>query len=138
MQSRGKLKDASRLYSGKYLITFEIDAEPDLNELTDDLDITAKAHREKRSINANAYFHVLAGKIAEKVGTTITHEKNRLLRSYGQWEYIDGKIPTFTVKAEYEDQALDMDGTHFGIAHRSADTVTLTFTGPLLPAASAV
>lgn len=125
MQSRGRLKDASRLYSGKYLITFEIDAEPDLNEMTDDLDITAKAHREKRSINANAYFHVLAGKIAEKAGTSITHEKNRLLRSYGQWEYIDGKIPTFTVKAEYEDQALDMDGTHFGVAHRSADTVTL-------------
>ena len=100
MQSRGKLKDASRLYSGKYLITFEIDAEPDLNELTDDLDITAKAHREKRSINANAYFHVLAGKIAEKTGasTATISRVNRSL-NYGD----DGYALVFARMASMKD-----------------------------------
>jgi hypothetical protein len=50
-----------------------------------ELDVIARPHREKRSLNANAYFHVLSGKIAEKLGTSLTHEKNRLIREYGQY-----------------------------------------------------
>lgn len=125
MNARGKLKEATRLYDGTYLVTFVTNDVPDLEGLTDDLDITAKAHREKRSLNANSYFHVLASKIAAKTGRSMIHEKNRLIRSYGQWYLADGKIPTFTVKAEYEDRAYDMDGVHFGLASRNDKTVVL-------------
>ena len=125
MEARGSLKDAQRLYDGSYLVTFTVSDEPDLNGLTDDLDIVAKPHREKRSLNANAYFHVLAQKIADKTGRSMVHEKNRLIRHYGQWYMADGKIPTFTVKDEYEDRALDMDGVHFGIAKRDDGVVVL-------------
>ena len=124
MQARGTLKEAARLFNGKYIITFEMDDEPFLDDLQGDLDIEAKVHKEKRSLNANSYFHVLATKIAGKTGRSMTHEKNRLIREYGQWAFIDGKIPTFTVKAEYEDQTLDIDGLHLKMARRDSETVT--------------
>lgn len=48
------------------------------------LDIKIDKHREKRSLNANAYFHVLSGKIAEKLTISKAKAKNILLAKYGQ------------------------------------------------------
>lgn len=124
MQTKGTLKDAARLFNGKYIVTFEMDDEPFLDDLKGDLDIEVKRHREKRSLNANAYFHVLASKIAEKTGMSLTHEKNRLIREYGQWDYDEnGHIQTFTVKDEYEDRTLDMPALHVGYARREGNVV---------------
>ena len=110
---RGRLKAVNRdVISGKYSVTFEVDTLPAVDDLDGELEIEAKVYREKRSLNANSYFHVLAGKIAAKLNTSNTHEKNRLIREYGQWEIIDGLIPTITVKPEYEDLILDVDGLH--------------------------
>lgn len=113
----------------KWMITFAVNALPsDLSDLQEkELDVTAKVHREKRSLNANAYFHVLSGKIAEKLGTSLNHEKNRLIREYGQYEVIDGMIPTVTVKAVYEDKMLDMDGVHLKVVERPGETVKMAF-----------
>lgn len=47
-----------------------------------DLDI--KRHYEKRSLNANSYFHTLVGKLAAKLGKTFAETKNEELRRYGQ------------------------------------------------------
>lgn len=127
METTGRIKGITRDWkSEKLLITIEIDHSPaDLETLTgcDALDITARRHREKRSLNANSYFHVLVSKIAEKTGNTITCEKNRLIREYGFFEYINGKIPTITMKKEYEDGMLLMDGIHVRVIARDADTV---------------
>ena len=40
-------------------------------------------YREKRSLNANAYFHVLVGKIAEKTRQSDTEVKRQLVFDYG-------------------------------------------------------
>ena len=36
MQARGTLKEAARLFNGKYIITFEMDDEPFLDDLRGD------------------------------------------------------------------------------------------------------
>ena len=116
MESKGKIIDRSWDFkTGKLKISFLLDTLPsDLEELTgcDALDITAKRHREKRSLNANSYFHVLVAKIAKAVNSSNTAIKNRLIREYGAFEYIDDKIPTFRLKAEYEEDMLLREDMH--------------------------
>jgi hypothetical protein len=84
METRGNLRDVARTLDGKHMIvSFQCEAtttETIEAILGKDLDITAKVHREKRSLNANSYFHVLTTKIAAATGNTATHEKNRLIR----------------------------------------------------------
>ena len=41
-------------------------------------------YRQKRSLNANAFFHVLCQKIAEATHQSLTSVKNQLLADYGQ------------------------------------------------------
>lgn len=130
MDARGRISAVAKdLMTDKWMITFAVNALPsDLSDLQEkELDVTAKVHREKRSLNANSYFHVLSGKIAEKLGTSLNHEKNRLIREYGQYEVIDGMIPTVTVKAVYEDKMLDMDGVHLKVVERPGETVKMAF-----------
>lgn len=130
MDARGRISAVAKdLMTDKWMITFAVNALPsDLSDLQEkELDVTAKVHREKRSLNANSYFHVLSGKVAEKLGTSLNHEKNRLIREYGQYEVIDGMIPTVTVKAVYEDKMLDMDGVHLKVVERPGETVKMAF-----------
>lgn len=112
----GKIADVSReLTTNKVRITFVINQLPsDLDELTgcDALDITARRHREKRSRNANSYFHVLVGKIAGALKVSNTEVKNRLIREYGAYEFIDEQIPTFRLKTEYEAAMLNREDIH--------------------------
>ena len=53
-------------------------------------------HQEKkhRSLDSNAYFHVLVGKLAQAQTPPISKArcKNMLIADYGQEEYIDGQI----------------------------------------------
>lgn len=53
-------------------------------------------HQEKkhRSLDSNAYFHVLVGKLAQAQTPPISKArcKNQLIADYGQEEYIDGQI----------------------------------------------
>ncbi len=53
------------------------------------LDIGLKKHRNKRSLDANAYFHVLVGKLAEKIGISKPRCKNIMIGRYGQPFFID-------------------------------------------------
>lgn len=46
-------------------------------------------YREKRSLDANAYFHVLVSKIADVIGISKNRCKNMLICRYGQMEYMD-------------------------------------------------
>lgn len=130
METRGRINAVTKDWkTDGLMITFAVNSVPtDLEDLQDkDLDVIAKVHREKRSLNANSYFHVLSGKIAEKTGASLSHEKNRLIREYGQYEYIDGMIPTITVNALFEDKMLDMEGVHLKVIERPGDTVKMAF-----------
>lgn len=45
--------------------------------------VTIAKYRERRSLNANAYFHILVNKIAEKTGTCEDQTKKKLVLRYG-------------------------------------------------------
>lgn len=68
----------------KWFLTFEVDECPNYDDTKDkELDIQIKTYREKRSLNANAYFHVLVGKIAEVAGQSHTEVHNYLISEFG-------------------------------------------------------
>ena len=54
-----------------------------------EIDIDIKEHKEKRSLNANAYFHKLVDELRQKLKISFAACKNHLITSYGQLEYID-------------------------------------------------
>lgn len=53
------------------------------------LDIRIKKYRQRRSLDANAYFHVLVDKLADKLGMSKPRCKNLMIGRYGQPYYID-------------------------------------------------
>ena len=84
--------------TGKFNVTFELDREgavPVINMLgnmmKEKLSISADKFKKKRSLDANAYFHLLCGKLADKLRISKPRMKNILLYRYGQTELIDGK-----------------------------------------------
>ena len=93
MKFTGKLKQPIVDYlTGKISAVIEIseDFRQAYEELKDreKLSIEIKPYREHRSLNANAYFHVLTGKIADKLGISKPRCKNILIGRYGQPELI--------------------------------------------------
>ena len=98
----GKVADVSIDYkTQKPKITFlinEMDALNQVEEIKDieKLNIEAKKYREKRSLDANAYFHVLVNKLARKLQTSDEEMKIEMNLRYG------------TI-------AMNPDGTKFGI-----------------------
>ena len=87
----GTIVDIIRTFENKYRVTFEVDSIDEINGLEGILNIVVKKIRGKRSLTANAYFHVLVGKIAEKNHTSKAFTKNLLLARYGQEEFIEGE-----------------------------------------------
>lgn len=83
---RGRLIDLSLGLNHKQRITVEVDRDfrPDFDRLKGaELDIEIKKHREKRSLSANAYFHVLVNKIAAERGGSEEEVKASLVCEYG-------------------------------------------------------
>lgn len=62
-----------------------------LARIEDDRVFDVIVHREKRSLNQNAYYHLLLGKVADKLRISKTRLHNDMLRHYGQPMLIDGK-----------------------------------------------
>lgn len=85
MDLTGKVKDLTMdIKSGKLILSFLINEKADLSGYGENIDITIKKHRGKRSIDANAYFHVLVGKIADEFTISKARAKNILICKYGQ------------------------------------------------------
>ena len=117
METTGRVKDISRDWeTGKVILSLMIDSSgsEELQKICEQQKLSVKLARwtEKRSLNANAYFHVLVSRIATILHVSLTEVKNQLIRDYGAFEYIDGQIPTFRLKAEYEQQMLNREELH--------------------------
>ena len=89
MRFRGRLVDHCMLVNGEQRLT--IQTKDDLRGLYDQLhddEISAevKKYRKPRSLDANAYFHVLVNKIAATVGTSDDEVKRELVVRYGTVE----------------------------------------------------
>ena len=68
-----------------YFLTFETLQKPHIYDSTasDELDLDIKKHREKRSLSANNYFHLLVDKIAAKQKLSHAEVHNQLIADYG-------------------------------------------------------
>ena len=69
-------------------ILLEVENVPEL-PLDEDLSITLKKPTQKRSLNANNYFHKLCDELRQKLGISMSACKNELITSYGQIQYVD-------------------------------------------------
>ena len=87
MECRAELTDISFTPEGRQRLTFTLTDRRDISEIGDVRLKVTKWH-EKRSLSANAYFYVLAGKIAEATAQTLTEVHNQLIADYGQPEII--------------------------------------------------
>lgn len=93
MRFTGRLKEPIIDYlTGRLTILFEPceDFRQTYEDLKDceKLSLEIKPYKERRSLNANAYFHVLNGKIADRLGISKPRCKNILIGRYGQPELI--------------------------------------------------
>lgn len=101
MKATGTLTNVTRdIFSNKLNVTLQIDGGSieELQELgkIDEktkkpilLDVEVKKQRKKRSLDANAYFHVLVGKLADKLVISKPRCKNLLIGRYGQQETLE-------------------------------------------------
>jgi len=69
----------------------------------DTLKIEADIWREKRSLDANAYFHVICSKMAAVLNTSLDEVKQQLVLSYGTIKlYADGGIAVMKLPASID------------------------------------
>lgn len=81
-------------------VTIETDFTDVFN--TPEVEITVGKAKNKRSLNANAYFHVLVSKIADKMRISKPRCKNILLSRYGQYEMHDGDLVYISVLSDID------------------------------------
>lgn len=108
---RGRLADLSFGLGGRQRVTFEIDG--DFREEADrlqgcELDIAVKKHRKRRSLDANAYFWALCGKLAAATGQPREAVYRACIRDIG------GNYETVCVQ-EYAAEKLREDWGHNGL-----------------------
>ena len=75
-------------------ITSDSNAVQELHNLQADcfVDVQVTKHRKKRSLDANAYFHVLVSRIAEVQGLGLDEVKKTLVEEYGTVAFV-ARIP---------------------------------------------
>ena len=83
-------------YCGNISVTFPIDKESyaavrrlanSLSHMKDELILSVKEYRNRRSLSANAYMWVLLDQIAQAVGTDKDSVYREMLRRYGKFTY---------------------------------------------------
>ena len=91
--------------SGKQVISLvcEKDIRGEYDRLKDkECRLKVVQYREGRSLDANAYFHVLVGKIAEVTDNSKVYIKNKLIAEYGQHEIINGSLVSLPLDNDIE------------------------------------
>lgn len=118
MEAKGKILDIARDWkTGNTRIYLEVsgDYREDAERLMDDyISVKIIRHREKRSLDANAYYWVLAGKLARALKVTNAAMHNILIRRYGACEVVDGKMIYLVLRDtdEAENRALEAETYH--------------------------
>ena len=119
METQGRLESVTMDLNGNYLVTFHTPflSKASLESLSAlrgaELDITAVKHRNKRSLDSNAYLWVLCDKIAKKVGTDRERVYVMELERYGKFEDISIRsdaVEEFQRNWKYTDVRYTGDG----------------------------
>lgn len=71
-----------------------------------------KEHRERRSLDSNAYFHVLCDKLRQKLGMSMARCKNHLIAEYGQIEYLNEGEPLIYKTNAPEERMMELETLH--------------------------
>lgn len=81
-----------------------------------EMDVKLKQHREKRSLDANAYYWCLLTKLARIHGWSNAEAHNRMLRDYGQYERVEGQADRCSTSRYRSDRKRDseQDGVSSG------------------------
>ena len=94
MEFTGKISEINNdIINGSTKVTFTVNepkkALEEYKSIKDCEKLIVKAvkFRNKRSLNANAYFHLLVGKLAKKLNMSATRCKNEMIHDYGQVLY---------------------------------------------------
>ena len=107
MEFTGKLSGLDIDYmsgSQNLKITANEDIREQFDKLRDCEKLAVKIvrYRKKRSLDANSYFHVLVGKIAEAVNSSKPSVKNLLLSKYGQYEIQNDSIVHLIIREDID------------------------------------
>lgn len=107
MKFTARIKDIGRTLEGKLTITLEssgIGAEEITGLLKlDRLDAELKKHHEKRSLDANAYYWLLVGRIGKVTGDDRNRIHNMMLNRYGELERMpDGSLVPFCIRDDID------------------------------------
>lgn len=122
METKARLHDISFDEHGRQRVTFTLDRRAEMGDLRDtDIRLKAVKWREKRSLNANAYFFVLVTKIAEKTNQSITEVHNQLIADYGQVEMDDNRCMNIIMDASIDWRKLEGIHLHPTSARRMMD-----------------
>ena len=124
MDLTGKLLSISRDYMTRkpiisFLVNENLDGIEDLNDK--DLKVKIVKATKPRSLDANAYFHVLVDKLRLKMGISAAHMKNILITSYGQIEYLsEGEPLCYKTNAPVE-YVQELEDAHMKFVRMSDD-----------------
>ena len=67
--------------------------------------------KRKRSLDSNAYFHVLCDKLRQKLSVSMAFCKNHLISDYGQIQYINDQPMIYKTNAP-EDYMMELETIH--------------------------
>jgi len=114
----GKVVGAAINLEGKFILSLEINEEDSIKASYDKykemqkVDIKIQKHREQKSKEANAYFHLLANEIAKATNMSFAQAKNTLICRYGQPELLeDGSQFVYSSPAPV-DFMMSFEGMH--------------------------
>lgn len=111
----GRVIDIKRDYrTSKPVVSLAVNEDLDsVEELGEaELRIRLCLKKDKRSLDSNAYFHVLCDKLRQKLGISMMRCKNQLIARYGQCEYLpSGEIVGYTTLAP-PDYMLEQEMPH--------------------------
>ena len=113
MECTGRLVEVSKNWeNNRFRLTYEVneDVTGEVNSIKEceKLNISAKKHREKRSLDANGYYWKLVSQIAEIMGNSKAYQHNWMLRRYGQLELFGGQV-AYTVLPDTEEAERKVD-----------------------------
>lgn len=133
MEFTGEIKNVQKdWHTDQVQITFSVNEASVLRELDglkdSKLSIKASKYREKRSLNANSYFHVLVTKLADELRISKPRCKNILLHRYGQPMLLDGDSQAVIKSNVPVSQMLELEEPHcFPCGTKTENGAELTF-----------
>ena len=121
MEFAGKIRDVLLTVGGRMIVTIESEGgtgEID-NLLEKRIRVTLKQWKEKRSLDANAYFHVLCDRLRQELSKetpmSMARCKNHLIASYGQVMYLESGEPLVYKTNAPPEFCLELETPHLAL-----------------------